>query len=65
MLSEEAAPCHAPGALAVQLAPWSIHPMGRHSPPTPLEMSRWLRWEWDHILTQGMQVEAAQWGWFR
>lgn len=38
---------------------------GLSSPPTPLEMSHWLWWEWDHILTQEMQVEAAQWGWFR
>lgn len=40
-------------------------PLQRHSPLTPLETSCCLRWERDHILTQGMQVEAAKWGWFR
>lgn len=56
---------HAPGTPAARLTPWSVHPTGRtgraplqwHSPLTPLEVSRWLWWEQDHILTQ---VEADQ-----
>lgn len=68
MLLEEQSPATLSPRHAVWLAPWPICSMGstghaplqRRSPPTPLEMSCWLRWEQDHILTRGMQVEAAQ-----